>query len=175
MIFDLPFQSVLMVSDMAKQALGKGLGALIKKPAAKKNAPARKKKPGSRASRKHAKTKEADGPDSEVVEVAIEQVVTSPLQPRSNIPEGNLEELVESIRAHGIIQPLITRRVRGKYELIAGERRWRASQKLGLATNVLTFQIESVQFVRTRDCPQPGLAYSLDLPLESPLPKGPCQ
>ena len=123
-----------MVSDMAKQALGKGLGALIKKPAAKKNAPAKKKKQAATTSRKRPKTKEADGPDSEVIEVAIKEVVTSPLQPRGNIPEGNLEELVESIRAHGIIQPLITRRVRGKYELIAGERRWRASEKLGLST-----------------------------------------
>ena len=119
---------------MAKQALGKGLGALIKKPAAKKSAPARKKKKAGTASKKRAKTKDSDSSESDVVEVAIDEVVTSPLQPRGEIPEANLEELVESIRAHGVIQPLITRRIRGKYELIAGERRWRASQKLGLVT-----------------------------------------
>lgn len=119
---------------MAKQALGKGLGALIKKPAAKKSAPARKKQKAGTANKKRAKTKDSDSSESDVLEVAIDEVVTSPLQPRGEIPEANLEELVESIRAHGVIQPLITRRVRGKYELIAGERRWRASQKLGLVT-----------------------------------------
>ena len=119
---------------MAKQALGKGLGALIKKPAAKKSAPARKKQTAGTANKKRAKTKDSDSSESDVLEVAIDEVVTSPLQPRGEIPEANLEELVESIRAHGVIQPLITRRVRGNYELIAGERRWRASQKLGLVT-----------------------------------------
>ncbi|NIP97447.1 MAG: ParB/RepB/Spo0J family partition protein, partial [Akkermansiaceae bacterium] len=53
-------------------------------------------------------------------------VIPSPLQPRSNIREGDLEELHDSIRQHGVIQPLIVRRVDGKLELIAGERRWRA-------------------------------------------------
>ena len=134
MRFDLPIWSVLIVSDMAKQALGKGLGALIKKPAAKKSAPARKKQKAGTANKKRAKTKDSDSSESDVLEVAIDEVVTSPLQPRGEIPEANLEELVESIRAHGVIQPLITRRIRGKYELIAGERRWRASQKLGLVT-----------------------------------------
>lgn len=134
MRFDLPIWSVLIVSDMAKQALGKGLGALIKKPAAKKSAPARKKQKAGTANKKRAKTKDSDSSESDVLEVAIDEVVTSPLQPRGEIPEANLEELVESIRAHGVIQPLITRRVRGNYELIAGERRWRASQKLGLVT-----------------------------------------
>ncbi len=123
-----------MVNDMAKQALGKGLGALIKKPNAKKKAPAGKKKQAATASKKRAKSKDTKSPESEVAEVPIGEVVASPLQPRGEIPEANLEELVESIRAHGVIQPLITRRVSGKYELIAGERRWRASQKLGLAT-----------------------------------------
>ncbi|NRB28278.1 MAG: ParB/RepB/Spo0J family partition protein, partial [Roseibacillus sp.] len=104
---------------MAKQALGKGLGALIRK-SATKSAP--------------GKSRDDQEPGSEVSEVAITNVVKSPLQPRGKIPEKNLEELVDSIRAHGVIQPLITRRVRGKFELIAGERRWRACQKLGLET-----------------------------------------
>ena len=56
------------------------------------------------------------------------------MQPRGEIPASDLEELVESIRAHGVIQPLIVRLVRGKLELIAGERRWRACQKLELET-----------------------------------------
>jgi ParB family transcriptional regulator, chromosome partitioning protein len=61
-------------------------------------------------------------------------VIPSPLQPRKHFVEAPLDELMESIRQHGIIQPLIVRRVGDKLELIAGERRWRASSKLGLAT-----------------------------------------
>ena len=69
-----------------------------------------------------------------VRDVPIEQVVPSPLQPRTQFGESPLDDLVESIRQHGVIQPLIVRAVNGKLELIAGERRWRASSKLGLAT-----------------------------------------
>ncbi|MAT47450.1 MAG: transcriptional regulator [Verrucomicrobiaceae bacterium] len=117
---------------MAKQALGKGLGALIRKPTAKKT-PAKTKQSG-KTPRKRAKAKTKEESGSEVSEVSISEVVKSPLQPRGDIPEDHLLELVESIRAHGVIQPLITRLVGGKYELIAGERRWRACQQLGLET-----------------------------------------
>ena len=122
----------LISPDMAKQALGKGLGALIRK-SATKSAPAKSSRSAS-TKKKQAKSRDDKEPGSEVSEVPITNVVKSPLQPRGEIPEGNLEELVDSIRAHGVIQPLITRRVRGKFELIAGERRWRACQKLGLET-----------------------------------------
>lgn len=104
---------------MSKQALGKGLGALIRK------------QPG--ATVKDAENPSADG-NGRAREVPIDQVVPSPLQPRTTFVETPLDELVESIRQHGIIQPLIVRPVDGKYELIAGERRWRASKKLGLTT-----------------------------------------
>jgi ParB family chromosome partitioning protein len=103
---------------MSKQALGKGLGALIRK------------QPGSPAQDAAASV---DG-HGRAREVAIDRVVPSPLQPRTIFIETPLDELVESIRQHGIIQPLIVRLVEGNYELIAGERRWRASKKLGLAT-----------------------------------------
>ena len=56
----------------------------------------------------------------------------SPLQPRKDFAREALAELVESIRQHGIIQPLVVRNVAGKHELIAGERRWRAAQEAGL-------------------------------------------
>lgn len=65
--------------------------------------------------------------------VGLEQVIPSPLQPRKEFQAEHLRELMESIREHGIIQPLIVRQVNGKLELIAGERRWRASRELGLA------------------------------------------
>ncbi|MEG2810671.1 MAG: ParB/RepB/Spo0J family partition protein, partial [Akkermansia sp.] len=63
-----------------------------------------------------------------------QSIQPSPLQPRSCFTEEQLAELMESIREHGIIQPLIVRKNGDKYELIAGERRWRASGILGLSS-----------------------------------------
>jgi len=96
---------------MAKVVLGKGLGALISN-----------NKPASPAAE----------PSERVERVALSEIVPSPLQPRKAFHSEQLQELVESIREHGIIQPLIVRRVEGKWELIAGERRWRAAGQLGL-------------------------------------------
>jgi ParB family chromosome partitioning protein len=53
-------------------------------------------------------------------------------QPRTAMDEAKIEELARSIRANGIIQPIVVRRVEGGYEIVAGERRWRASQRAGL-------------------------------------------
>jgi ParB family chromosome partitioning protein len=65
--------------------------------------------------------------------VPIEEVHPSRNQPRKNFDDARLGELAESIRAQGIIQPLVVRlRPQGEYELIAGERRWRAAQRAGL-------------------------------------------
>ncbi|WP_018969661.1 ParB/RepB/Spo0J family partition protein [Rubritalea marina] len=109
---------------MAKKALGKGLGALIQKQEA------------SSISTKSQANSGQDGQpgsfDSSVRLVSVDQVVSSPLQPRKQFTEGMLDDLMESIRQHGIIQPLITRQVGDKLELIAGERRLRASLRLGL-------------------------------------------
>jgi ParB family chromosome partitioning protein len=100
------------VTFMAKVVLGKGLGALINTP---KPAPSPVEIPGER-----------------VEKVALSEVVPSPMQPRKQFEPEHLQELVDSIREHGIIQPLIVRRVDSKCELIAGERRWRAATQLGL-------------------------------------------
>jgi len=93
---------------MTKVVLGKGLGALISasKPAA------HLVEPGERVQR-----------------VELSEIVPSPLQPRKSF---RTDQLAESIREHGIIQPLIVRKVDGKCEIIAGERRWRAASRLGL-------------------------------------------
>jgi ParB family chromosome partitioning protein len=64
--------------------------------------------------------------------VGIEEVRPNPFQPRKKVQEAAIEELAESIREKGIIQPLLVRKVDDGYELIAGERRWRAAQKAGL-------------------------------------------
>jgi ParB family chromosome partitioning protein len=100
---------------MSKPALGKGLGALIKK---------NQSLPGQNPSGSNDES-------PRVREIAIDHIVPSPLQPRHQFIEAPLDDLMDSIRQHGIIQPLICRLVEGKYELIAGERRWRASKKLG--------------------------------------------
>lgn len=101
---------------MAKAALGKGLGALIStKPASPLVSPTPVVEQGER-----------------VQLVPLNGIVPSPFQPRTVFHEEHLEELVNSIREHGIIQPLIVRRRGETLELIAGERRWRAAQKVGL-------------------------------------------
>jgi len=102
-----------------KGGLGRGLNALIKAPG---QVPLRREQ-GS----------ESDPATGErVLRVTLDQVVPSPLQPRKRFNDEHLNELVESIREHGVIQPLIVRPANGKYELIAGERRWRASSLLKL-------------------------------------------
>jgi len=105
---------------MAKQVLGKGLGALIGTPSG-----------GAGGVKPPALSQPLPG--DMVRRVGLEQVIPSPLQPRKEFQAEHLRELMESIREHGIIQPLIVRQVNGKLELIAGERRWRASRELGLA------------------------------------------
>jgi len=102
---------------MAKKALGKGLGELIKKQPSSTDTPSSQ-----------------NGGNQGNEQTAIDNIVPSPLQPRKHFAESQLDELVDSIRQHGIIQPLIVRRVNDKMELIAGERRWRASKQLGLTT-----------------------------------------
>ncbi len=121
---------------MARRALGKGLGALIKKAPAKKSRPtgAKSGSPRKKPAETTAKSRAKNVGGEEVQQVPIAMVVASPLQPRMHIPEGNLDELHDSIRQHGVIQPLIVRRVGGKLELIAGERRLRACEKLQLET-----------------------------------------
>ena len=69
-----------------------------------------------------------------LIDVAVELVRRSPFQPRTVFDEEALKELAESIKAHGIIQPLVCRRKDGFFELIGGERRFRAAGLLGLKT-----------------------------------------
>jgi ParB family transcriptional regulator, chromosome partitioning protein len=98
---------------MARSGLGKGLGALIGTP----TAPPR-----------------ADAVESgeRVHQIGLANIVPSALQPRKDFAREPLQELIDSVRQHGIIQPLIVRQVGTRFELIAGERRWRAAQEAGL-------------------------------------------
>ncbi|MCC5790319.1 MAG: ParB/RepB/Spo0J family partition protein [Opitutales bacterium] len=67
-------------------------------------------------------------------EIAVSQIVPSPYQPRQQIAEEALHELSESIRSEGLLQPIVVRPSGKQFELIAGERRWRACQRLRLAS-----------------------------------------
>jgi ParB family chromosome partitioning protein len=91
---------------MTRKPLGRGLGALL--------------------------SAEQIGSDEEPGEIPIDSVEPSSMQPRTRFDEARLEELAKSIRANGVVQPLLVRRKGSTYELIAGERRWRAAQLAGL-------------------------------------------
>ncbi len=69
-----------------------------------------------------------------VVEIPLDEIQPNPNQPRREMHEETLAELAASIEEHGILQPILVRRRGGAYELVAGERRWRAAQRVGLDT-----------------------------------------
>jgi ParB family transcriptional regulator, chromosome partitioning protein len=71
--------------------------------------------------------------NEEIREIETDLIRPSQAQPRTSFPAGKLEELAQSIRTSGIIQPVLVRRLGGLFELIAGERRWRAAQLAGLS------------------------------------------
>ena len=102
--------------DNPRKALGKGLGALL---------PTRPPAPAP------APSPAAERPES-ATKVPIHAIDANPLQPRRIFQADRLAELAQSIRANGIIQPLVVRKVGGRYQLVAGERRWRASQLAGV-------------------------------------------
>ena len=114
---------------MAKPALGRGLGALLSGASTGARTPAAHPAPTTSAP--------AGGPGETagaeaVRRVALQLVEPSALQPRKDFSEETLKELADSIRSQGILQPLIVRPRGERFELIAGERRWRAAQLAGL-------------------------------------------
>jgi len=121
---------------MTRKALGRGLGALI--PGApgpgEEMEPAEgavavvAPDPGVPASAKD------DGDRDRVRHIPLERIVPNPKQPRIEFTEDALAELAESIRAQGVLQPILVRPVGDSFQLIAGERRFRASQRIGLPT-----------------------------------------
>src|SRR5467141_2365463 len=99
---------------MARSGLGKGLGALL-------------------GTKTVATPRDGSDAGERVHQIELIIIVPSTLQPRKDFARDALLELIESIRQHGIIQPLIVRQVGTRFELIAGERRWRAAQEAGLS------------------------------------------
>ena len=112
---------------MARNALGRGLGALIREPEVAPQPPQTVISSGGGAAAAPAQVV-TGGP----LQVDIDLIDPSPYQPRTRFSETALEELAQSVRASGIIQPLVVRRIGSRYQLIAGERRWRASQRAQL-------------------------------------------
>ncbi|MDP2604432.1 MAG: ParB/RepB/Spo0J family partition protein [Deltaproteobacteria bacterium] len=98
--------------SMQKKGLGRGLSALIPVAAEPRTEP---------------------NLENSLFEVAVDRIVPSPMQPRRAFDETKIEELASSIRNQGIIQPLVVRPNGDQFELIAGERRWRAAMKAGLS------------------------------------------
>jgi ParB-like partition proteins len=72
--------------------------------------------------------------NEEVRQIAVADIDTSPFQPRTVFDDDRIEELCQTIKTHGIIQPIVVRVRNNRYEIIAGERRWRAVIKLGYET-----------------------------------------
>ena len=98
-----------------KSALGRGLGSLIPQ--------------------KQSLTEQViPSAASTVLEVSVDEIKENPRQPRSHFSASDLEDLIGSIKEHGILQPLVVTRDSGEFELIAGERRLRAARTLGLST-----------------------------------------
>ncbi len=91
---------------MKRKALGKGLAALLPDEPAKGG--------------------------TQLLDVAPERIDPNPDQPRQNMDETKLGELAQSMTEHGIVQPIVARRVGSRFQIVAGERRWRAAQRAGL-------------------------------------------
>ena len=120
---------------MARNALGRGLSALIREPGLAADVPARHARgiPPGQAQGAAAAAAPALAPGSEaVIQVDIDIIDPSPHQPRLKFSEAAMEELAASITASGILQPVLLRRKGTRYELIAGERRWRAAQRAAM-------------------------------------------
>lgn len=100
-----------------KQRLGRGLSALLSENTENVNS---------------AKDTGAKGLVGSIVEIKIQDIVPNPNQPRTNFNEETIKELAQSIKELGVIQPITVRKVNSKFELISGERRYRASQLAGL-------------------------------------------
>jgi ParB family chromosome partitioning protein len=101
-------------ADKQRKALGKGLSALL---------------PIKTVPATPAATEPAQAP---VNRLPIDRIEPNPMQPRTVFQPDRLQELAESIRANGVIQPMIVRRAGARFQIVAGERRWRAAQLAGL-------------------------------------------
>src|SRR5271154_4087664 len=111
---------------MPRNALGRGLSALIREPEPLPPQPL--ELPAGVVAEVVPKAALTDA----LIQVDIDLIDPSPYQPRTRFREEALEELSRSIQSSGIVQPLVVRKMGNRFQLIAGERRWRAAQRAGL-------------------------------------------
>jgi ParB family chromosome partitioning protein len=100
---------------MGKKVLGRGLNALI-----------------SMAGRE-TRDRESNDLSSHILEVPLGQIVPNPYQPRKHFNEEKLKELIASIKENGIIQPIVVTQIQEGYQIVVGERRWRAAKEAGFS------------------------------------------
>ncbi len=143
-----------MSTKNAPRGLGRGLDALLGAPAQRKDLP-------------------PEGAVSPGATVRVDRIAPQRGQPRRVFDKARLDELAQSIREHGLIEPLVLRRLGGEreqYEIIAGERRWRASQRAGLvevpavvrdATPKQAFELALVENIQREDLNGVELAEAL--------------
>ena len=117
---------------MTRNALGRGLGALIREPDPKGQPEVPNIQPQTTTAGGAAVVPARETVHPGPQQVDIDLVEPSPYQPRTRFREEALDELARSIQASGIIQPLVVRPIGSRFQLIAGERRWRAAQRAGL-------------------------------------------
>ena len=144
------------MNDSKRRALGRGLDALLP------SAPPKASRDG------------ASYGDKSVFSCALEKLVPQKGQPRQHFAKDKIEELAQSIKEHGLLEPIVVRRMPGqadKFEIIAGERRWRASQKAGLrevlvvvkdVTPKAAFELALIENVQREDLNPVELAEALD-------------
>jgi len=117
---------------MPRNALGRGLGALIREPEPKTSPESAPIQPHSTTASGTATAPAREAAHPGPQQIDIDLIEPSPYQPRTRFREEALDELARSIQASGIIQPLVVRPIGSRFQLIAGERRWRAAQRAGL-------------------------------------------
>ena len=117
---------------MPRNALGRGLGALIREPEPKTSPEPAQVQPHATIATGAAVAPARETAHPGPHQIDIDLIEPSPYQPRTRFREEALDELARSIQASGIIQPLVVRPIGSRFQLIAGERRWRAAQRAGL-------------------------------------------
>ena len=117
---------------MPRNALGRGLGALIREPEPNPSPEPAQIQPHATISGAAAAAPAREAIHAGPQQIDIDLIEPSPYQPRTRFREEALDELARSIQTSGIIQPLVVRPIGARFQLIAGERRWRAAQRAGL-------------------------------------------